>query len=116
MNSEIEEKKKYLLHWMYDFIEDEDEPAYLKKDVDECDGILTSFINEVDGSESKVDFLWVSSKVESLVKTLNQLNEKHEHQLIETHQREDLCALILLVIQTAGHDCEDDITEQWREW
>ncbi|SFG29431.1 hypothetical protein [Neptunomonas qingdaonensis] len=116
MNTEIEEKKKYLLHWMYDFIEDDDEPAYQKKDVDECDQILTAFINAVDGSEHKSEFAWISSQVERLVKTLNILNEKHQHQLLETHQREDLCALISLVIAHAGHDYEEDLTEQWREW
>lgn len=118
MNAEIEEKKKYLLHWMYDFIadEDEEEPAYQKKDVEECDQILTAFINAVASSEHKADFSWISSQVERLVKTLNMLNEKHEQQLIETHQREDLCALISLVVQNAGHVCDDDITAQWREW
>lgn len=116
MNAQIEEKKKYLLHWMYDFIEDDDEPAYQKQDVDECDQILTAFINSVAGSENKTDFSWISSQVERLVKTLNMLNEKHDHQLLETHQREDLCALIGLVITDAGHDYDEDLTEQWREW
>lgn len=116
MNAEIEEKKKYLLHWMYDFIEDDDEPAYLKKDVDECDEILTAFINDVADSAQKTDFSWISTQVERLVKTLNMINEKHEHQLLETHQREDFCALIRLVIKQAGHAFEDDLTEQWREW
>ena len=116
MNAEIEEKKKYLLHWMYDFIEDDDEPAYQKKDVDECDQILTSFVNTVASSVQQDDLSWISSQVEGLVKTLNILNEKHEHQLLETHQREDLCALISLVIKQAGHDYNEDLTEQWREW
>lgn len=118
MNAEIEEKKKYLLHWMYDFIadEDEEEPAYQKKDVEECDQVLTAFINTVANSEHKADFSWISSQVERLVKILNMMNEKHEHQLLETHQREDFCALISLVITHAGHDYEEDITEQWREW
>ncbi|WP_293268227.1 hypothetical protein [Neptunomonas sp.] len=116
MNAEIEEKKKYLLHWMYDFIEDDDEPAYLKTDVDECDEILTAFINAIDSSEQKSDFSWVSNQVERLVKTLNLINEKHENQLLETHQQEDFCALVSLVIKHAGHDYEDDLTEQWREW
>jgi hypothetical protein len=116
MNAAIEEKKKYLLHWMYDFIEDDDEPAYLAKDVDECDDILTAFINTIDSSEEKSNFSWISTQVERLVKTLNMINEKHENQLLETHQREDFCALISLVIQAAGHDYKDDLTEQWREW
>ena len=116
MNNEIEEKKQYLLHWMYDFIEDDDEPAYLKKDVEEFDQIISLFIDDVSKSSHRSDFSWVLSQVEALVKKLNQLNLKHEHQLIEADQREDICALIDLVIKSAGHDGEGNVTEQWREW
>lgn len=116
MSHEIQEKKKYLLHWMYDFIEDDDEPAYLISDVKEFDKIISSFIDNVVESSHRSDFSWISATVESLVKKLNELNLKHKHQLIETHQREDICALIMLVIQDAGHECEEDITEEWREW
>ncbi|WP_053980025.1 hypothetical protein [Marinagarivorans algicola] len=116
MTPEIAEKKKYLLHWMYDFILDDEEPAYRKKDVDECDQLLTDFIHCVDTDENKKDFTWVASQVEALVKNLNELNEKLEYQLIETDQREDLCALVALVMQHAGHDYEGDITEIWRKW
>lgn len=116
MTPEIEEKKKYLLHWMYDFIEDDDEPAYLKKDVEEFDQIVSSFIKEVEDSSERTNFVWVSSRVEALVKSLNELNLKHLNQLIETDQREDICALIRLVMENAGHDYKADITEEWREW
>lgn len=118
MTPEIAEKKKYLLHWMYDFIadEEEDEPAYLKKDVDECDHILTEFINCVNGSEHKTDFVWLASQIEAMVKNLNDLNTRLDNQLIETDQREDLCALVTLVMQHAGHNYEGDITEMWRKW
>ncbi len=116
MTPEIAEKKKYLLHWMYDFIIDEEEPAYLKKDVDECDHLLIDFIDCVETSEHKADFTWVASQVEALVKNLNDLNARLENQLIETDQREDLCALVALVMQHAGHSYEGDITEMWRKW
>lgn len=116
MTQEIQEKKKYLLHWMYDFIEDDEEPAYLKKDVEEFDEILSSFIKEVAQSPHRSDLSWVYSMVEALVKYLNELNLKHAHQLIETHQREDICALIDLVVKHAGHQFQGDITENWRQW
>jgi len=116
MTTEIEEKKKYLLHWMYDFIEDDDEPAYQIIDVEEFDVIITSFIKDIAADNQRSNFTWVSSKVELLVKTLNVLNQKHDKQLIETDQRQDICALISLVIEQAGHEGNDDITEQWREW
>lgn len=116
MNSAIREKKKYLLHWMYDFIEDDDEPAYLKVHVEECDELLTDFINTLASDPKHSDFSWVSSQIESLVKALNDLNLKLDHQLIETDQREDLCALIQLVTENAGHKWDEDITEKWRHW
>lgn len=118
MTPEIIEKKQYLLHWMLDFIadEDEDEPAYHKSDVDECDKIITAFIQTVESSQQKNDIVWLYHQVEILVKQLNTLNAKLEYQLIESHQREDLCALVALVVKQAGHDYDGDMTEQWREW
>jgi hypothetical protein len=116
MNQEIAAKKQYLLYWMYDFIEDDDEPAYLSQDVAEFDRIISSFIKEVAESSERSNFTWVSSTVKNLVEELNELNSKHGHQLIETDQREDICALISLVIQDAGHDYPADMTEEWREW
>ncbi len=104
MNSEIKEKKSYLLHWMYDFIEDDDEPAYLVQHVEACDQILTSFINEVAKSQHKSEFSWLSAQIEDLVNKLNALNFKLDHQLIESDQREDICALVELIVRNAGHD------------
>jgi len=116
IKAKIEEKKKYLLHWMYDFIEDDDEPAYRKEDVDECNEILTTFLNEAGSNPNRSNFSWLSTQVEILVKQLNDLNAKHEQQLIETDQRDDLCSLIRLVLEDAGHPYDVDITEEWREW
>jgi len=116
MNSNILKKKAYLLHWMYDFIEDDDEPAYQKEDVQECDDIVTAFIHNIDTSIQKSDYTWVLKQVETFVKTLNALNIKHENQLIETNQREDLCDLVELVVLHTGHPYKADITEPWRKW
>ena len=119
MTPEIEEKKTYLLHWMYDFIEDieeDDEPAYHKSDVEQCDQIVTAFINSVNESKESSDLSWLSSRIEQLVMQLNEINNTLDKQLIETNQREDLCALIELVISHCGHQPQGDITEKWRQW
>lgn len=118
MTSKIEEKKKYLLHWMYDFIEDDDEPAYQASDVEEFDQIISVFIITVltVDAEKKQNFTWIAGKIECLVKSLNELNNKHDNLLIETNQREDICELIDFVIEESGHSPLDDITKQWREW
>ena len=116
MNAKIAEKKKYLLHWMYDFIDDDDEPAYLKQHVEECDQLLTTFIKDVLSEDQNTEFSWVAKQVERLVRALNDLNLKLDHQLIEADQREDICALIVLVMKDAGHRYDGDISEQWRQW
>ncbi len=94
MNTKIEDTKRHLLHWMIEYIKDDENPPYTKKDVAECDTILTKFISEVDASPKKADYKWVVSKVKELVLTLNSFNEKHDCSIIETDQREDICALM----------------------
>ncbi|WP_027858465.1 hypothetical protein [Marinobacterium jannaschii] len=116
MNAEIEATKKDVLYWMLEFIEDDDEPPYSKSDVEECGAILSSFIEAVERSDEKADFQWVKSKVKELVLVLNDFNEKHDHTIIETDQRESICDLISQVIVNAGHQVAEDITEEWREW
>ncbi len=56
--------------------------------------------------------------VKKAVLALNELNEKCDFSLIETDQREDICAYI---IQTACffnfiQDENEDITGEWRDW
>ena len=59
----------------------------------------------------------IMSVVESVVITLNILNERTEYCLIETDARESICG----IIQSGAIDCglqdyDGDITEEWREW
>ena len=116
MKPEIKEKKTYLLHWMYDFIEDDDEPAYLPQHVEECDQLLTCFINEVANNSKRSEFFWVSQQIEQLIKQLNELNFKLDHQLIESDQRDDICDLITLVVKDAGHAFNEDLSERLNIW
>ena len=116
MSSTIEAKKDHILYWMMEYIRDSDNPPYKDYDVHECGAILDNFIELVSGSSSNSDFEWVTSKVQELVLTLNRFNEKHDHSIIETDQREGICKLVGMVIAEAGHQVDEDITEEWREW
>jgi hypothetical protein len=116
MKSKIKEKKDYLLHWMYDFIEDDDEPAYLPQHVEECDQLLTSFIDEVANNANKSDYSWLTSRIEQLIKQLNELNFKLDHQLIESDQRDDISDLLKLVVEDAGHHYKEDLSANLQVW
>ena len=116
MNTEIEATKKDILHWMREFIEDDDEATYTSSDVEECRAKLSNFADAVANSAEKSDFELVKSKVKALVLALNDFNEKHDHKIIETGQGEGICEFISQVITGAGHQVTEDITEEWREW
>lgn len=120
MNTEINALKQQtldsMLRYMEYFIEDEETPPYTEADVEECNRLLTAFINDAETSTHKKDTDWITERVKTLVLALNEFNEAHDCSIIETDQREDLCALIDAVMQAAGHDVNEDITEEWREW
>ena len=116
MNTEIEKAKKEVFHWMLEYILDDNTPPYTKKDVDEFDSIVTKFINEVSVSNERTSIIWITDKIKQLTINLNDFNEKHDHSIIETDQREGICELIDQILISCGHEIEEDITEEWREW
>lgn len=116
MSSTIDAKKKEILYWMSEYIKNHHNPPYTSNDVCDCGVMLDLFIKDVAHSAHMSDFDWVKLKVRELVLSLNAFNEKHNHTIIETDQREGICELIDQVIENAGHTVSDDITEEWREW
>ena len=113
---QLEEQKKEILHWMYDFIEGEEDSDYSKSDVLECDHLLTNFISDTMTSSNRYELDWISIQIKELVLKLNELNERCDECLIETDQREGICELIFTVMSKCGHSIDSDITEEWREW
>lgn len=99
--------------------EDDDEmegfvPGYSTKDVNTCGEILlkyTDALSRAGGDQGKI-----IEQVKQTVLALNALNEKCEHELIETDQREDICHFMIAAVQAAGWDTDEDVTEEWREW
>lgn len=98
---------------MLEFIEGDDNADYTKNDV--------HFFGKLLGKFSKCLYDDISnekaiSEVKKLVLKLNTLNEKCDHSLIETDQREDTCQFIFDALERVGVDFDGDVTEEWREW
>ena len=106
--------------------EDENDPeydpdfdaGYTQKHVDECGEIIDDLFSALSALPDTNRSDEIRKAVKWAVVKLNKLNDKCDGSLIETDQREDLCALLLGAAKTAGLDSADgeDITEEWREW
>jgi hypothetical protein len=89
--------------------------GYTQENIDQCDSILLDFLANVQahsGAQASV----IMNDVKTLVLALNALNEKCDYTIIETDQREDICALIGDAANKAGVTLESDATDEWREW
>ncbi len=119
-----EKKHESVLRSMIDYMspdeedisdDEEFEVEYTQADIDKCGEILDEYIDDLIKS-NKNEKLIIES-VKKVILELNMLNEKCEHELIETDQREDLCQFIEDTSIIAGLlKSENDITEEWREW
>lgn len=89
--------------------------GYTQEHIDECGAILSGFLASVQG-HSGAEPSVIMNDVKMVVLALNALNEKCDCPIIETDQREDICALIDNAVKEAGLASEDDVTEEWREW
>lgn len=100
---------------MLDFITDGQDDAYTDKDVAECMAVLNAYLAEVNKAETTEAGLKV---VKVTVLKLNDLNERCEHALIETEQREDIWELMQSAFLAKAFALPEsgDITEEWREW
>ncbi len=100
------------------------DPGYTQREVDQCEKILDAFIATL--IEPVTDYSLVMNAVKNTVIALNKLNDSCESPIIETDQREYICAFIEEVIIAKGVDIEalaasqkctrHEITDAWREW
>lgn len=114
--------RKRLLDSMIDFMEPDEELydpdhdcGYSRADVDRCAVIIDAYLKSVVTTSASGE-TEILRAVRRTVEELNALNDSCDGCLIETDQREDLCALILAAAKNAGLESDDDVTEQWREW
>ena len=89
---------------------------YTQKNVDQCEAILDGLFADLAAAKVNSQSMMILKAVQRAIVKLNKLNENCEGGLIETDQREDLCALIIAAAKQAGLTAEGDITEEWREW
>jgi hypothetical protein len=88
--------------------------AYNASHIAECDAILVAHVAAVRGAGDRDVAL---ARVRETVLLLNALNGRCGGSLIETDQREDICAFIPRGGYLCGFNGEDeDVTEEWREW
>jgi len=110
-NQEIKDLCKSLEDSMLDYME---HASYTKSDVDECMTIVKTYLDKMNGLSSRDEGMKL---VETTVKAINQLNERCDHEMIETDQREDLAEIIIVAANLKGFNPDgEDITEEWREW
>lgn len=89
-------------------------PSYSQKDVNECISLLSNYVINIFKTHSKDEALLI---VKSTVLKLNALNERCDHSLIETNEREQIAEIIILASHKMKYNSlNEDITEKWREW
>jgi len=102
-----------LVEGMREYMDDGD-VAYDASDIAECEAILVEHANVM----ARVgDRDAAREQVRATVMKLNALNERCDSELIETDQREDICAIIIRIGYLHGfNDENEDVTEAWRDW
>lgn len=112
-NAEIKRSLENLEKGMIEYMEP-GETAYTASDVNKCMTLMNNFLDKMSKSDFNEDD---SKKVKEVVLSLNTLNEKCDHELIETDQREQLADIIILAGYLKGNNGRnEDITEEWRDW
>ena len=101
---------------MLSFLAECEDCGYTADDVAACRSLLDAYLDALTGMTVPSDEA-IMEQVRTVVLALNELNEKTDYALIETGERE----AIWEVIQTSAVDfglqeCDEDITEEWREW
>ena len=113
---ELTKKKLDLLERMRLYLTEFGGEGYSVGDVQKVGKTLEVYFHNIKKKAKKknADYL---SDVKKAVIDLNKLNEKCEGSLIETDQREDICAFLINTAMSFGFiEKFEDITEEWRDW
>ena len=109
--------KENVVQSMKDFMEfAEDDCGFTLKDVEECEAILTRYLDALTSIDEVTDER-IMTEVKTVVLELNDLNERTDYSIIETEEREAIWEIIQeSAVECGLSDPEDDITEEWRDW
>lgn len=118
MKTELYKKqvKENVVAAMLDYMLEEEDCGYSKKDVKKCECLLLEYLDKLSNITNPTDEL-IMEQVKNVVIALNKLNDKTDYSLIETDAREE----IWQIIQGSAVECglsssNEDVTEEWREW
>ena len=112
-DSAIIQLRATLLKGMHEYMKDGD-VAYDESHISSCDGILSRYLDAMGRASDRDSAL---DLVKQAVLALNELNDQCGGELIETDQREDICAILIRGGALRGFNADDeDVTEEWREW
>jgi hypothetical protein len=120
---------EYMRRYMkYGGSEGEDDPdydpafdaGYTEEHLKACEQILDNYLHALTPTDlagpGPARDAQIMAAVEKVVLELGALNLSCEESLVETEEREQLCAFIHAAASQAGLDSQDDITYEWREW
>ena len=116
---------EYMRHYMkYGGCEGEDDPeydpafdaGYTEEHLQACERILDQYLQALSRVANPARDTQIMEAVKTVVLDLAELNLSCEESLIETEEREQICAFIRAAATHAGLDRQGDITEEWREW
>ena len=107
--------KENVVTAMLDYMSEDEDWGYSKKDVQKCELLLLDYLDKLDSLTDPTEKL-IMKHVKSVVLALNKLNYKTDCCLIETDAREQ----IWQIIQDSAVECGvsptiEDVTEEWRE-
>ncbi|MBP3366043.1 MAG: hypothetical protein J6K96_03505 [Treponema sp.] len=118
MKTELYKKqvKENVVAAMLDYMSEDEDCDYSKKDVQKCESLLLEYLDKLDNLANPTDES-IMAQVKDVVLALNTLNDETDCSLIETGEREE----IWQIIQDSAVECglsspAGDITEEWREW
>ncbi|MEO1129228.1 MAG: hypothetical protein AAFX05_05890 [Planctomycetota bacterium] len=110
----VEALRAGMLEYRESYLQDGEPEPYSIQQVDACARTLLDYIEAIRHAVDRSEAL---RHVQKSVLTLNDLNERCDHSLIETMQREDIANIIISAGEIRGFYAEDeDVTGEWREW
>lgn len=87
---------------------------YSEEDVNQVGVILDEYFEQMEKSTSKEKGLLI---VQTTVEKFNALNQKCDLELISTSERDIIATILIRVNCEKGYGkCDEDITEEWRDW
>lgn len=90
--------------------------AFTAAAIAKADALLDAYVASITDLAKAQKQAGLLPATKLLVTALNTLNRQHHGGLIETMEREELCAFIAAVLRATGFDPGGDVTEPWREW